>query len=221
MSAVLFGSISTLADTSELQREAFNQAFLQHGLDWRWEQEEYRTMLGANGGADRIDQYASTRGESVDAAAVHATKSQIFQQLLTTETVTAREGVVDALRSARAKGDRTALVTTTSAANIDALLKALDPDVSADSFDLVVDAAQVSDPKPDPAAYLFALEKLGTQADDCVAIEDNPGGVSAAKAAGIRCLAFPNANTAGQDFSAADATADALTEEQLDRAASA
>jgi hypothetical protein len=34
MSAILFGSISTLADTSELQRRAFNEAFSAHGLDW-------------------------------------------------------------------------------------------------------------------------------------------------------------------------------------------
>ena len=36
MSAILFGSISTLADTSELQRRAFNEAFEAHGLDWNW-----------------------------------------------------------------------------------------------------------------------------------------------------------------------------------------
>lgn len=33
MPAILLRSISTLADTSELQRQAFNQAFAQHGLD--------------------------------------------------------------------------------------------------------------------------------------------------------------------------------------------
>ena len=40
MPAILFGSISTVADTSELQREAFNQAFAEHGLDWRWDRDD-------------------------------------------------------------------------------------------------------------------------------------------------------------------------------------
>ena len=40
MSAILFGSISTLADTSEMQRAAFNEAFRAHGLDWSWSREE-------------------------------------------------------------------------------------------------------------------------------------------------------------------------------------
>ena len=34
MATILFGSISTLADTSELQRQAFNDAFKAYGLDW-------------------------------------------------------------------------------------------------------------------------------------------------------------------------------------------
>ncbi len=45
---------------------------------------------------------------------------------------------------------------------------------------------------------------------NAVAIEDNVGGVSAATAAGITCIAFPNENTAGGDFSAADETVDSL-----------
>ncbi|MET0929093.1 MAG: hypothetical protein ABWX74_06215, partial [Aeromicrobium sp.] len=82
MSAILFGSISTLADTSELQRRAFNEAFSAHGLDWTWERDDYVGMLGSNGGAGRIAEYATSKGVDVDADAVHATKSQIFQDLL-------------------------------------------------------------------------------------------------------------------------------------------
>ena len=35
--AVLFGSIGTLAETSDLQRDAFNEAFKISGLDWFWD----------------------------------------------------------------------------------------------------------------------------------------------------------------------------------------
>ena len=42
MTAILFGSISTLADTSEIQRDSFNQAFAEHGLDWTWDQRGVR-----------------------------------------------------------------------------------------------------------------------------------------------------------------------------------
>ena len=58
MSALLLGSISALADTSELQREAFNAAFAEHGLDWEWTREDYQQMLTGNGGRDRVAAYA-------------------------------------------------------------------------------------------------------------------------------------------------------------------
>jgi len=34
--AILFGSIGTIVETSELQLKSFNQAFSEAGLDWNW-----------------------------------------------------------------------------------------------------------------------------------------------------------------------------------------
>jgi HAD superfamily hydrolase (TIGR01509 family) len=210
MSAILFGSISTLADTSELQRQAFNQAFEAHDLHWNWSREDYRSMLGSNGGAARIAEYARSRGDEVDAAAVHATKSQIFQELLGSSDVEARPGVVETVREAKRTDRKLGFITTTSQGNIDALLAALKPHISAEMFDLIVNRDSVKEPKPDPAVYAFALDQLGVDAGDAVAIEDNVGGVEAASAAGVTCIAFPNTNTAGGNFSAAAETVDAL-----------
>ena len=58
----------------------------------------------------------------------------------------------------------------------------------------------VDEPKPSPAAYRFALDKLGVQPDECVAVEDNVGGAKSADDAGITCVAFPNENTVEHDF---------------------
>lgn len=215
MTALLLGSISSVADTSELQRKAFNDAFAAHGLDWRWEGEDYRSMLTGNGGAARVAEYAKTRGENVDAQAVHDTKSKLFQESLTTAAPAARPGVVEAVTTAKQAGWQVGLVTTTSRANIAALLEALSPELGADQFDLIVDSASVDQSKPDPAAYLFALERLGVGPHDCVAVEDNVGGVEAAAAAGVPCVAFPNENTGGHDFSAARIRVDRLQFEEL------
>ena len=200
MSAILFGSISTLVDTSELQRRAFNESFAAHDLDWNWSREDYRSMLGSNGGADRISEYAASKNQTVDAAAVHSTKSEIFQRLIGETGVQTRPGVADTIDSAKANGIKVGFVTTTSRANIDALLAALSPELTADSFDIIVDSSSVEPGKPDSAAYTFALKSLGESAAECVAIEDNSGGVQAAAAADVTCVAFPNENTAGSDF---------------------
>lgn len=210
MPAILFGSISTLVDTSELQRRAFNESFAAHGLDWNWSRQEYVAMLGSNGGAQRIADYAQSRGDDVDAASVHATKSQIFQELLGSSALQPRPGVIDTVQEAKRSDHKLAFVTTTSQGNIDALLAALRPHISAEMFDLIVNGDSVKRPKPDAAAYAFALEKLSEDADSAVAIEDNVGGVAAATAAGVTCIAFPNENTVGADFSAAAETVDSL-----------
>ena len=44
--------------------------------------------------------------------------------------------------------------------------------------------------KPAPDIFLLALKKMGYKADNAVVIEDSLNGMEAAKAAGIRCIAF-------------------------------
>ena len=205
MSALFLGSISTVADTSELQRQAYNEAFQAHGLDWRWDRDDYRAMLAGSGGQDRVASYARSRGETVDAQAVHETKSEIFRERLTTTGLAPRPGVADTIKAAKDHGWKVGLVTTTAAANVSALLGRLHPQVSEQDFDIIVDTSSVGSPKPDPAAYVFALQALNEAPGDCVAVEDNVGGVEAATAAGVPCVAFPNENTGQHDFGAAAA----------------
>lgn len=209
MSAILLGSISTIADTSELQRRAFNEAFAAHGLDWTWDRDTYLGMLERSGGRNRVAEYAASRGEDVDADAVHRTKSEIFRRLLAEDAPATRPGVVETVADARRQGMHVALVTTTASENVTSLLDAL-PDLGRDDFDLVVDVTSVGTPKPDAAAYTFALERLGESAADCVAVEDNVGGADAAAAAGVACVAFPNANTTGHTFTSARHRVDRL-----------
>jgi HAD superfamily hydrolase (TIGR01509 family) len=200
MPALLFGSISTIADTSELQRAAFNAAFQAHDLGWTWDRSEYIAQLERSGGVNRIAEYAAERGESVDAAAVHATKSDIFRKRLAESPIAPRPGVAETITGAKRAGLQVALVTTTSPDNVKALLQAVGADIAATDFDLIVDSSDVDDPKPDKAVYAFALDTLGEPAGSCVAIEDNLGGVGSAVTAGVSCVAFPNENTSGHDF---------------------
>ena len=65
MKAILFGSIGTLVETSDLQREAFNQAFNEAGLDWYWDQEDYTKLLKKYLGKEYLELYtAAKQGES-------------------------------------------------------------------------------------------------------------------------------------------------------------
>jgi HAD superfamily hydrolase (TIGR01509 family) len=217
MSAILFGSISTIADTSELQRQAFNQAFKAHGLDWDWSREEYLAMLEKSGGQNRIVEYAHSMGQTVDAEAIHRSKSEFFQNSLTKSQVKPRFGVVETIQGAKSRGLKVAFVTTTSQENISMLMTALQPSIQVTDFDLILNDSSVDRPKLDKAAYTFALERLGEKSDDCIAIEDNLAGVESAMSAGLDCIAFPNENTAHHDFTRANHLVDRLDFDELQK----
>ncbi|WP_224826435.1 HAD-IA family hydrolase [Cognatishimia sp. MH4019] len=195
MKALLFGSIGTLIETSELQRHAFNMAFAAHGLEWHWDRDAYRKMLKDAGGADRVMRYADARGEQVDAGRIHQAKSRIFQTALIHGRLPLRPGVPEALRHARESGVMLGFITTTSRANVDAVLEAAASSGVVEIFDRITSRADVSAPKPNPECYTQVMAELGLPANEIAVIEDNADGVAAAVAAGLRPIAFMGKNT--------------------------
>jgi HAD superfamily hydrolase (TIGR01509 family) len=79
-------------------------------------------------------------------------------------------------------------------------------------FDCIRCRDDVANPKPEPDLYVAVLECLGVAAGDAIAIEDSPNGVTAAKRAGLRCVAIPNSITAQLDLGEADLTLKSLAE---------
>ncbi|MER0122872.1 HAD family hydrolase [Streptococcus sp. ZJ93] len=57
-------------------------------------------------------------------------------------------------------------------------------------FDTLVSGEAFTESKPNPAIYLATLTKLGVDAQHAIAIEDSAYGIAAAKAAGVRVIAY-------------------------------
>ena len=189
MQAIFLGSIGTIAETSLLQLKAFNLSFQQHKLTWEWSPTEYRQMLKIAGGIKRIQRYADEKCEQVDAKSIHNTKTRIFQNILSKETVKLREGIEEVFEIAQIKGYQLALVTTTSGTNVNEILLATG--IARDLFDVVISNEMVNREKPDPASYNLALKKLGLLPSEVIAIEDNLDGQKAAISAELECFVYP------------------------------
>lgn len=84
-------------------------------------------------------------------------------------------------------------------------------------FDAIRCRDQVARPKPWPDSYLAVLEALGAAPGEAMAFEDSPVGVSAAKAAGVFCVAVPNAVTKQLTFPLADIILPSLAEVSITR----
>ncbi|WP_186827125.1 HAD family hydrolase [Shimia ponticola] len=213
--AVFLGSIGVLAETSELQRRAFNLAFQDMGLDWHWEGAAYYAMLRKPGGFGRIMDYAAARGEQVDGAEVHARKLQHFRALAMEEGLSLRPGVAEVIAAAREADMSVGLVTTTVPETLDLMFDAFRSALTREAFDVVIDRSHVVVGKPAPDCYRYALSTLGVEARDAMAIEDTPESQRAALGAGIACVAFPGFAAEGREFEGNGPVVSALTPELI------
>lgn len=214
--ALVFGSIGTVTETSELQRQSFNAAFRAHDLEWDWGAEDYRAMISGDrmtvGGSTRIADYAQTHGTLIDAdtaKAIHATKTQIFQGRMAREKLPLNPGVDALLSEARTRGIKTVFASTTARASIDAMLLETEPSL-AGRFDLVMSGDDVTRAKPAPDIYIAVLERLNLDAGEVIAIEDSAPSLAAALAAGIATYVVPGSLWRGGQFDGASAVLDSL-----------
>ena len=102
-----------------------------------------------------------------------------------------RPGAAELLRSVRAAGLATALVTTTPRALADIVLGSIRRALGEDPFDVTICGDEVPARKPDPAPYLQAMRALGVEPDECVVIEDSQAGITAGLASGAAVLGVP------------------------------
>jgi HAD superfamily hydrolase (TIGR01509 family) len=209
LKAVIFGAIGSIAETSDLQRQAFNKAFTTAGLDWNWTPQTYQELLKINGGQNRIRSYRDANlahaGLADGAIAqLHASKTEHYVAMLKDAPLQPRPGVVELMDECDREKIRVAFCTSTSSANVHAIGTALRDTLPFERFAAIVTLDLVERPKPAPDAYLYCLSVLGLAANEVIAIEDTPVSVAAAKAAGMITIATPGATTANQDFSNAD-----------------
>ncbi len=191
MKAVLFGSIGTLIETSDIQRKSFNQAFKREGLNWYWSRKTYSKLLKKSGGIKRIEDFARQNGESVNAKKIWKNKTDIFNKNIISNNISARKGVLKIFKYAKKNSIEIGLVSSTSKKNITTIFKALDGQISKEEFSFIGNKNLVSKPKPNPEIYFKALEIMNLNKKDCIAIEDSEESARSAINAGIQCIAFP------------------------------
>ncbi len=226
LQALLFDVDGTLADTEpQGHLPAYNEAFRELGLNWRWSPELYRELLLLPGGKERIveylRQYDPALGEhrseiEHDAKAwverVHKIKSRYFRRLVSTGKVTLRSGVRRLIVDADQSGLRLAIVTNASRSSLEPFLEYTLGKELSERIDFIISGEQVAHKKPAPDLYRLALIKLGLRASECIALEDSGMGLVAATSAGIPTLVTVNEDTRHHVFEDAVLVVDKLGE---------
>ena len=212
LEALIFDVDGTLAETErDGHRVAFNRAFAEAGLPWRWDIGLYGELLAVAGGKPRIRHYVARYRPDFrppadfDAlvSSLHAAKTRHYTAMLREDAIRLGPGVKRLLAEARDQGVRLAIATTAARDSVRALLaSALGPD--AESWFAVIGAGDVVPAKkPAPDIYHYVLARLGLRPAECLAFEDSEAGLRAALAAGLKTVVAVNDYTRGQDFSGA------------------
>ena len=209
--AIIFDVDGTLAETEDVHRKAFNAAFQGANLTWHWDRALYRELLAVTGGKERIrhyiEHYGATGVPEGDPDAfirtLHGQKTAAYTAMISDGELELRPGVSDMIGAAREAGYRLAIATTTTPANVDALLGATLGDQWHALFDAICAGDMVANKKPAPDVYLQVLDDLGLPVEACVAVEDSRNGLLAATAAGLKTIVTPSIYTDHEDFSEA------------------
>ena len=215
LEAVVFDVDGTLVDSErDGHRVAFNLAFEEFGLPYRWDVEEYGRLLRTTGGQRRIDGYLAGQGVPEEeraelAPALHRRKTALMSGLVDEGTVGDRPGVKRLLEELVEEGVRLAVATTGSRGWVERLLERLLPGLA---FEVVVCGDEVAERKPDPEAFTTALERLKLAADRVVAVEDSAEGLESAVGAGLATAIVVNGYTRGHDLDRAGLVLDGFGE---------
>ncbi|WIM06918.1 MAG: HAD family hydrolase [Candidatus Nitricoxidivorans perseverans] len=224
LKALIFDVDGTLAETErDGHRPAFNAAFWEAGLRWRWDEQLYGELLAVAGGKERMRHYAqhcdpaffARRDREEAIQAMHSAKTRHYLDILEAGDIPLRPGIADLVAEARAAGLRLAIATTTTLDNVLALLRTRLGPESIDWFDAIGTGDIVPAKKPAPDIYLWVLDRLELPAADCLALEDSALGLRSALAAGIPVVATESMYTRGQDFTGARAVLPDLSDTRL------
>ena len=189
MEAILLGSIGVITETSELQRQSYNEAFKHHGLDWYWNVANYCELLKKPGGVKRLSGFGGHLIDSETILKIHETRQSIFDSKIE-NGLQPRVGVVDCINFCKQNNIKLGLTTTTTPQMLKSLSNSLKKYFSFDSFDLITTKNDVVQEKPAQEVYNFALRKLKIGASRAIAVEDTEANQSAAMQAEVICYLF-------------------------------
>ena len=189
--AILFGSIGTIVETSNIQRNCFNLAFKISGLKWHWSKVLYQSMLKKSGGEKRVKKFSLEKKTLVNAKKIRNLKTLIFNNFLKKNKLKPRTGVIDVIKYCKKNKIKIGFVTSTTKNNVDAVFISLNKYIKKRDFDYIGHDKIIKNFNNKTDIYLDCLKKLKLSNKNCLAIEDTEISLKYAKKAKLKCIAFP------------------------------
>jgi HAD superfamily hydrolase (TIGR01549 family) len=199
IAAVVFDMDGVLIESEEVW-DSVREAYVRE-RGGRYDAEVQRAMMGMS--STEWSQYLHDVAGIPDAPA--AINDEVVRRMLDAYRahLPLVDGAVDAVKRLAADYPL-GLASSSNRPLIDTVLEVAGV---ASLFAATVSSEEVARGKPAPDVYLEAARRLGVDPTRCTAVEDSHGGIRAAKAAGMRVIAFPNPTYPPDEASLAQADA--------------
>jgi HAD superfamily hydrolase (TIGR01509 family) len=209
--ALIFDFDGLIIDSESPELQVWQEVFAEHGRELGFDL--WADLVGRPG--NHFDLYSYFHQQINPAADIDALRKERRARVIAlTEAQPVLPGVQDYLHGASAMGLKVGLASSSSGGHVRGHLARLN---LLGYFHTTKCFEDTETHKPEPGPYRAVLDDLGVAADEAVAFEDSPNGVTSAKAAGIFCVAVPNPVTCHLPLDHADHRMESLADEPLER----
>jgi len=183
--AVIWDMDGVIADTAPYHLKAWQQVFRKRGV--KFTEEDFRRNFGQrNDTIVRNTLGQGTPQSEIDTITME--KENNFRNGVR-QRIKPLPGAISLIKSLAEHGFKVALASSAPIENIRLITTGLGIN---NYFQPIIAGRDVTEGKPSPQGFLLAAQRLGVEPKKCIVIEDAVAGVSAAKKAGMHCLAVTN-----------------------------
>ncbi|HEY92225.1 MAG TPA: HAD family phosphatase [Dehalococcoidia bacterium] len=183
--AVIWDMDGVIADTAPYHFKAWQEVFRKREVNFN--EEDFRRNFGQRN--DTIISNVLGEGLSPSEIDAIAGEKEIDFRQRVSQHIKPLPGAIKLIKSLGKHGFKIALASSAPTENIRLVTQGLGIN---NYFQSIVSGRDVTEGKPNPQVFLLAAKKLGVKPKNCIVIEDAVAGITAAKRAGMRCLAITN-----------------------------
>ena len=184
----------TIANTElEAHLPAFNNAFNDFGIGWKWNTNIYIQLLKINGGKNRISFYSKSNNYSFPDSLIkkiHERKQIHYLDIIKNNCVNFKTGVFRLINELHRKKVRQFIVTSSSRIQVNLLVDYLFNGFN--PFEFIISSEDVELKKPDPLPYLKAIQLSGIKQNNSIVFEDSNPGLKSSLAANLPTIFVPS-----------------------------
>lgn len=187
LAAILFDFDGTIVNTDPIHYKIWKDFLLEYNVEIN--EEIFKSNFAGKHNPDIIQNVLPHLSPQESEQFAEEKEARFREQASSLETI---NGFTQLFAWSKEHNLKCALVTNAPKLNAYHMLEALQ---LKEAFDIIILGEEQTAAKPDPTPYKVALEKLGIQPQEAIAVEDSPSGMRSAVDAGIRTIGITSTQT--------------------------